>query len=110
MSGTGNTVAGGTAGTMNVDMDHSFERPGVNAGASFVGENNADGSSTASDTVVGFSQVTGDRIFFANETTTRINQVIATGTVNGSNLTITLPDGSHMTLIGITSINSTFFK
>jgi hypothetical protein len=35
--------------------------------------------------------------------------VVATSSVQGSNTTITLPDGSTMTLVGITHIDSHFF-
>jgi hypothetical protein len=34
---------------------------------------------------------------------------VATANVSGGSTTITLPDGSTMTLVGITHIDSTFF-
>ena len=43
------------------------------------------------------------------ETHATIDQVVATSHVQGSNTTITLPDGSTMTLVGITHIDSSFF-
>jgi Ca2+-binding RTX toxin-like protein len=61
------------------------------------------------DTVVGFNQAHGDTIDFAGENAATIDHVVATATVNGGNTTIALPDGTTMTLVGITHIDSTFF-
>ena len=38
-----------------------------------------------------------------------VDHVVATASVSGGSTTITLPDGSTMTLVGITHIDSTFF-
>ncbi len=61
------------------------------------------------DTVVGFDQAHGDGITFAGQDTTSIDHVVATAQVSGGNTTITLPDGTSMTLVGITHIDNTFF-
>jgi len=61
------------------------------------------------DTAVGFDLTHGDNIQFAGETAATIDHVVATSHVQGSNTTITLPDGSTMTLVGITHIDSSFF-
>jgi Ca2+-binding RTX toxin-like protein len=61
------------------------------------------------DTVVGFSFAHGDTIQFSGETPATIDQVVATSHVQGSNTTITLHDGSTMTLVGITHLDSSFF-
>ena len=61
------------------------------------------------DTVVGFSLAHGDNIQFSGGTPATIDQVVATSHVEGSNTTITLHDGSTMTLVGITHFDSSFF-
>ena len=61
------------------------------------------------DTVTGFSQTAGDRIFFPNETTAAIDSLLATAQSSNGNTLITFADGGTMTLIGITKIDSTFF-
>jgi len=59
--------------------------------------------------VVGFSQAHGDAINFSGQDAATVAHVVATATVAGGSTTITLPDGSTMTLVGITHIDSTFF-
>ena len=68
-----------------------------------------DNGTTGSDTVTGFSQLAGDRIFFPNETAASIESVVASAQASNGNTLITLPDGATMTLIGITRIDGTFF-
>ena len=97
--GPGDRITGGS-GSLTVDIDN------VNfPGAELVGDSGVSGS----DTVTGFSQTSGDRIFFPNDTTAAINSVVATAQSSNGNTLITLPDGATMTLIGITKIDSTFF-
>src|SRR5712691_8123489 len=98
-AGGGDTIAGGS-GTMSVVIAHSSF-----SGAVRVGDNGVKGS----DTVTGFSQTAGDRIFFPNETAASINSVVASAQTSNGNTVITLPDGGTMTLLGITKIDSTFF-
>jgi serralysin len=59
------------------------------------------------DTVVGFNQAHGDGISFAGEDAGTIANVVAIANVSGGSTVITLPDGSTMTLLGITHIDST---
>ena len=61
------------------------------------------------DTVVGFSQAHGDGITFTGQDAATVDHVVATAKVSGGSTTITLPDGSTMTLVGITHIDHTFF-
>jgi hypothetical protein len=61
------------------------------------------------DTVVGFNQAHGDAITFSGQDAGTVAHVVATATVSGGSTTITLPDGSTMTLVGITHIDNTFF-
>jgi hypothetical protein len=98
--GPGDTIIGGQ-GNLSVDIDNVHF-----PGAVYVGDNGINGATT----VTGFSQIAGDRLFFSNETTTAINTVIASAQTSGGNTLITLPDGATMTLIGITRIDSTFFR
>jgi hypothetical protein len=70
----------------------------------------APGSGTdsgANDTVVHFNQSLGDRII---ETGTAETNSIASASSSGGNTTITLADGSNVTLIGVSSISSNFFS
>jgi hypothetical protein len=97
--GAADTITGGT-GQLTVDIDHANF-----PGAELVGDN----GTTGSDTVTGFSQSAGDRIFFPNETTTSINNVVATAQSSNGNTLITLPDGATITLIAVTKIDATFF-
>jgi hypothetical protein len=68
-----------------------------------------DNGVTGSDTITGFSQSAGDRIFFPNETPTVINNIVASAQTDNGNPIITLPDGTTMTLVGVTQIDSAFF-
>ena len=65
-----------------------------------------DGGVAGHDTVVGVD-VAHDGIIFAGEDTATVNHVVATANVHGGNTTISLPDGSTMTLVGITHIEHT---
>jgi autotransporter passenger strand-loop-strand repeat protein len=99
LGGAGDTITGGT-GTLALYIDHPHS-----PGAAFVGDNGTKGS----DTVTGFSQPAGDRIFFLNETAAGVNSVVASAQTKNGNTLITLPDGATMTLIGVTKVDSTFF-
>jgi Ca2+-binding RTX toxin-like protein len=68
-----------------------------------------DSGVTGHDTVVGFDTAHGDKIGFEGENKSSIDNVVATANENGGNTTISLPDGSTMTLVGITHIDHTFF-
>jgi hypothetical protein len=61
------------------------------------------------DTVMGFDQAAGDRLFFANETAAAIDQVVASAQISDGNTIVSLPDGSTFTLVGVSHIDSSFF-
>jgi hypothetical protein len=66
----------------------------------------------ANETVAGFDTVTGpghDEISFAGETQRSIQNVVATQEQSGGNTTLNLPDGSSITLVGVTHVTSSFF-
>ena len=98
--GPGNTIVGGQ-GQLVVDIDQANF-----PGAVLVGDIGSKGATT----VTGFSQLAGDRLFFQNETSASIDSVIASSQTRNGNTLITLPDGATMTLVGVTRIDSTFFR
>lgn len=63
------------------------------------------GSNVYADTITGFSQVAGDRIHLTGGDT-----VLASSGPVGSNYQINLSDGSKIVLVGVTSINASFFS
>ncbi len=54
-----------------------------------------------------FDQTRGDRISVSN--LDNINQVVASASVSHGNTTVHLHDGSTITLIGVSHIDSSFF-
>jgi len=94
--GTGDTIAGGGGRALI----------GLGSGTQFVGDTGIGGGM---DSVSGFNQSAGDRIFQPNETPSGINAVLATATTVNGNTTITFADGSKLTLIGISQINGSYF-
>lgn len=97
--GNGDTVFGGAAqGLIGFSTV-----PG--AGAEFFSDNSTT-AATAIDTVAGFSQADGDRVLLNGASAT---PVIASAQTAAGNTTITFADGSQLTLLGITSVNNTFF-
>ncbi|MBV9827431.1 MAG: calcium-binding protein [Alphaproteobacteria bacterium] len=71
------------------------------------------GASAARVTVTNF-QTASDYLFYQNESATTNNAIVLTATsslVNGApSTTITLPDGTAMTLVGISGLSPTLFK
>src|SRR6267154_1118043 len=65
-------------------------------------------TSTGNDSIFGFSQSSNDRISL-NGSTDTISNVAGSAVTSGGNTTITLSDGSHITLLGVSSINNSFF-
>jgi len=66
----------------------------------------------AHETVSGFDTVTGpghDTISFSGESASSIQKVIAAQELKDGNTTLHLPDGSSITLIGITKVDTSFF-
>ena len=102
--GVGNSSsAGGT---------HLFDHSTSIAGASMAfGTNDSvpGSSSSAKVTVTNFDTGT-DSIFYQNENAGTTATIVASSTTTGGNTTLVLPDGTVMTLIGVSSINSGMFK
>ena len=67
-----------------------------------------DGGSGAHDTVFGFNHADG--ISFTGENANSIQHVVATSQEYNGNTTLSLPDGSTITLVGVTHIDSSFFR
>jgi hypothetical protein len=66
----------------------------------------------SNETVAGFDTVTGpghDEISFAGESQRSIQNVVATQEQSCGNTTLHLPDGSSITLVGVTHVTNTFF-
>jgi large repetitive protein len=101
VGGSGNTIVGG-ASTTQIDLAPA------NGGASGETiEEISSGVSTAAMTVTGWQA--GDAISFTGESATTINSVIASATVTNGNTVLKLPDGSSITLVGITTPTTNFF-
>ena len=66
-----------------------------------------DTSPGSHDTVFGFHN--GDAISFAGEDPLSVQHVVATSQEKHGNTTLTLPDGSTITLVGISHIDGSFF-
>ena len=101
--GGGNDLIVGGRGRDTIDGGSGHNQIQVGSGPTLI----QDGGVAGHDTVVGVD-VAHDGITFAGENTATINQVVATANVHGGNTTISLPDGSTMTLVGITHIDHTF--
>ncbi|MGE5271792.1 MAG: NF038122 family metalloprotease [Thiohalocapsa sp.] len=99
VAAAGDTVTVGS-GALFAMIDHSAGAGGVTIG---------DGAAAGRATITGFSQISGDRLAVANENAATIDSVVAAAQTSGGNTVITLPDGSTMTLVGITKIDGTFF-
>jgi len=113
--GTGNLIIIAGTGPQQLVYGGNADAPGAGGGQSLI---TADAGSTliqdsgvkVQDTVVGFDEVHGDRISFSGENQTAIAKVVATSTVHDGSTTITLPDASTITLVGISHIDANFFK
>src|SRR5205814_1839689 len=64
--------------------------------------------SGGNDSIYHFNQAIGDRISL-NGATDSANSVLATASSSGGNTTITLSDGSHVTFIGVSNLDFSFF-
>ncbi len=106
--GPGDRIGVGTSSTAG--GTHFFDHTTTIAGAAMTfGTNDsvANGvSSAAKVTVTNFAQGV-DSLFYQNESTATNSSILATATTTAGNTTITLPDGTSMTLIGITTANLT---
>jgi Ca2+-binding RTX toxin-like protein len=102
--GANDTIMGGSgADTIDGGSGHNLIFAGT--GGTLIQDSGVRGQ----DTVVGFNQAHGDGITFAGEDAGTVANVVATANVSGGSTVITLPDGSTMTLVGISHIDSTFF-
>jgi len=104
--GPGDRIGVGTSSTAG--GTHLFDHSTSIAGASMTfGTNDSVASSSAAKvTVTNFAQG-ADSLFYQNESTATNSSILATATTTAGNTTITLPDGTSMTLIGITTANLT---
>jgi Ca2+-binding RTX toxin-like protein len=101
------TVTGGAgASTVNLGSGAvNISLPGGH-GAATVG----DVGVTGADTVTGFNNAQ-DSIFFSGENTNSIDKLVATQShPSGDSTQLTFPDGTTMTLIGISHVDNAFFK
>ena len=96
---SGDTVQG-ASGTGSATIDF-----GVTHTAETLWDNGV--TSSGSDAIYNFNQSAGDRISLSNSDS--ISTVVASATQNGGNTVIHLHDGSSITLVGVSSINNTFF-
>src|SRR5215813_10387443 len=103
--GKGNDTIRGGSGPDTIDGGSGHNQILLGSGPTLL----QDSGSAGHDTVVGFDVAHGDRIGFEGENNRSIGKAIATANEHGGNTTITLPDGSTMTLVGITHIDHTFF-
>jgi hypothetical protein len=102
--GANDTIIGGS-GPDTIDGGSGHNLITAGSGGTLIQDSGVRGH----DTVVGFSQAHGDAITFAGQDSASVDHVVATATASGGSTTITLPDGSTMTLVGITHIDHTFF-
>ena len=103
--GSGNDLIIGGRGHETIDGGAGNNMIQVGSGPTLIQDHGVAGH----DTVVGFDTAHGDQIGFEGENNASIDNVVATANENGGNTTISLPDGSTMTLVGITHIDHTFF-
>ena len=103
--GSGNNLIVGGSGHETIDGGAGNNMIQAGSGPTLIQDHGVAGH----DTVVGFDTAHGDQIGFEGENNASIDNVVATANENGGNTTITLPDGSTMTLVGITHIDHTFF-
>jgi hypothetical protein len=98
VAAAGDTVIGGTGAGSDTLMAYG-------------GHETVEGS-PADESVAGFDTVSGpghDAIDFAGQSQSSIQKVVATQEQTGGNVTLHLPDGSSMTLIGVSHVDSGFF-
>ena len=104
IAGQRDTVTGGQGNT-TIDLAGGPTTVNLRAGVETV----VDTGIKSSVTVTGFNQVAGDRISFAGETPAAIQHVVATARSSGLQTVIAFPDGTTMTLIGVSHITTGFF-
>ena len=80
---------------------------GLTSAPEFIGANVAGGGS---DTVSGFDVANGDRIILPNANASAINAVVSSAVSANGGTMITFANGSTLTLVGVSQINSSFFS
>ncbi|MGC2203239.1 MAG: calcium-binding protein [Stellaceae bacterium] len=102
---SGNDLIYGGSGADTIDAGSGNNTIYGGSSADLIGESGPG----AHDTVFGFDHAGGDAISFAGENSFTDSFVVATAQQDHGNTTITLPDGSTMTLVGVSHIDSSFF-
>jgi Ca2+-binding RTX toxin-like protein len=103
--GSGNDVIYGGSGPETIDGGSGNNIIYAGSGPDLISETGPGGH----DTVFGFDHAGGDAISFAGQNSPTVQQVVATAQESHGNTMITLPDGSTITLLGVTHIDSGFF-
>jgi len=107
VAGSGNsTIWGGAHDTVQGASGSGSALIGFAGGNETLWDNGV--TTTGHDSVSTFNQAAGDRVSL-NSVTDTIANVLGTATTSAGNTTVTLHDGSTITFIGISSINSGFF-
>ena len=107
VAGSGNsTIWGGAHDTIQGASGSGSALIGFAGGNEILWDNGV--TTTGHDSVSTFSQAGGDRVSL-NSATDTIANVLGTATSSGGNTTVTLNDGSTITFIGISSVNSGLF-
>jgi len=106
------TIYGGTSDQIHMGS-HDTIVAGANDSIIGYGDTISGGHDTvtgtaSNETVSGFSGA--DKIAFAGETPASISKVLMAETHSGNNTTLHLPDGSSITLVGITHPTSSIFS
>ena len=111
----GTTIIGGGAPPSSDMPDAGLPNLGISTSGSETigggaGQISGDTAAPGHDTVTGFDQALGDRLFLPNDTAAGFDQVVATAQISGGNAIISLPNGSDFTLVGVTHIDHLFFS
>jgi hypothetical protein len=101
--GPGDVIGAGSVGGAGSGLfDHSTTMPGAVQFGTFDADTTGT-SSTATDTVTNFKEGT-DSLFYPNETAAENTAIVTAATTDGSgNAVVTFPDGTSMTLVGVST-------
>jgi hypothetical protein len=107
--GPGDRIGVGTSSTAG--GTHTFDHSTTVAGApvAFGTNDSVAGSSTAQVTVTNFQAGT-DSLFYQNETSATNSSIVTGSTTTGGNTVLQLPDGTTMTIVGISTAELTLLN